>query len=79
MPFVTTRYLTSVAEVIVDDLVKNLLGDLHLRRLALHDQDGFTGPVVHQDVSPPQHRMEAEELLQPVSAREDSQAIRSGS
>jgi len=49
-----------VAEVIVDYLVKYLLGYLHLGRLALHNKDRFTGPVMNKNVGPSQHRIKAE-------------------
>ena len=52
-----------IAEVIVYDLVKYLLGDLHLRSLAFNYHHRFAGAVMYQYIGPAEHRVKPETHL----------------
>lgn len=52
-----------VAEVVVYDLVKYLLGYLNLRSLAFNNHHRFAGAVMNQDICPAEHRVKPEANL----------------
>jgi len=58
-----------IAEVVVYNLVKYLLGDLNLRSLAFNYHHRFAGAVMYQDIGPPEHRVKPESDLDAYQSR----------